>query len=825
MTRLHAVVLAAKPAAPQNWLRWILSCLVVLVTLPFNTGFTLASQQDEPLVAVALQQTVPEGALDGATVWGDLDNDGDLDLMMTGRNNTGTETFILQNAAGILVKVAAAIPGTEFGSLALGDVDLDGDLDLFITGQTGVIGGQKTGMARVYTNNGSGSFILRQELAGLYRSSGDWGDYDNDGDPDLLICGYASGGSGFGALYRNDGGTLTELVEINVPGVGDCSVQFGDYNADEDLDFVIIGRTSEREEDATALARVFSNNGNGGFSTTYSPGGVWSGSADWFDLENDGDLDLLITGNGGTSSSYIPITRLYRNDGAFTQITTTLPGVWQSSTAWGDYDNDGDLDLALNGLTTVQHLTRIYLNAGGGTFTDALGGLRSGTGAAVAWGHLDNDNSLDLVVTGVEDNDTTISTFVYRNIPTITNTPPGAPALVRGCWDGDSRVYLDWNPATDSQTTMPGGITYNLRVGTAPGLANIVNPSAASSGLRQLAKPGNTQSRSDTFLKIPFGDYYWSVQAVDTAYTGGAFAAEGFFGVGVQIGVNDNNYFTAENTPVDLPVLSNDTTGYGNLSIVWPEDPPHGTVSVVGSVIRYVPDIGYTGPDSFGYYAQTGQGYCSRAVVSLTVTGIQLSNREISEDRPAGTFVGVFSTSDPDPGETFTYSLVSGSGDADNNSFAIANSNELRTAAVFDYETKNTYSIRVRASGSLGSIYEKAFTILVIAPPTDIQLSNNIVKEDQPVNTVVGVFSSIDPEPGSTFTYRLVSGTGSTDNASFNILGTQLRTSAVFDYETKNSYSIRVRSTDNHGLFIEKQFSIYVTAGKKFIYLPVILKQ
>jgi len=97
------------------------------------------------------------------------------------------------------------------------------------------------------------------------------------------------------------------------------------------------------------------------------------------------------------------------------------------------------------------------------------------------------------------------------------------------------------------------------------------------------------------------------------------------------------------------------------------------------------------------------------------------------------------------------------------------------------------------------------------SPPTDISLSPSSVAENQPVNTVVGTFTTTDPDPGDTFTYTLVSGQGSDDNASFNILGSSLRTSASFDYETKNPYSIRVRSTDQGGLWVEKQFTITVT--------------
>jgi alpha-L-fucosidase 2 len=95
--------------------------------------------------------------------------------------------------------------------------------------------------------------------------------------------------------------------------------------------------------------------------------------------------------------------------------------------------------------------------------------------------------------------------------------------------------------------------------------------------------------------------------------------------------------------------------------------------------------------------------------------------------------------------------------------------------------------------------------------PTDIALSNAGVTENQPSGTTVGTFSTVDPDSGNTFTYSLVSGTGSTDNSSFTVSSNSLQTAAVFDYETKNSYSIRVRSTDQGTLFFEKAFTITVT--------------
>ena len=83
--------------------------------------------------------------------------------------------------------------------------------------------------------------------------------------------------------------------------------------------------------------------------------------------------------------------------------------------------------------------------------------------------------------------------------------------------------------------------------------------------------------------------------------------------------------------------------------------------------------------------------------------------------------------------------------------------------------------------------------------------------ENEPSGTTVGTFSTTDPDTGNTFTYSLVGGTGDSDNASFTISGSTLKTAASFDYETKNSYAIRVRSTDNGGLFFEQAFTISVS--------------
>ena len=195
-------------------------------------------------------------------------------------------------------------------------------------------------------------------------------------------------------------------------------------------------------------------------------------------------------------------------------------------------------------------------------------------------------------------------------------------------------------------------------------------------------------------------------------------------------------------------------------------------------------------------------------------TDLSLSTSSVAENEPAATDIGTLSTTDPDAGDSHAYSLVSGAGDTDNASFQITG-NTLETNAVFDFEADSSYSIRVRTTDLDNKTFEKQLTISITdvvenVAPTDITLDDANVDENQILNTVVGALSAVDTA-GDTHTFTLVAGTGSTDNASFNISGNSLRTSAVFNFEAKSSYSIRVRATDQGNLNTEKQFTISIT--------------
>ena len=99
--------------------------------------------------------------------------------------------------------------------------------------------------------------------------------------------------------------------------------------------------------------------------------------------------------------------------------------------------------------------------------------------------------------------------------------------------------------------------------------------------------------------------------------------------------------------------------------------------------------------------------------------------------------------------------------------------------------------------------------------PTNLALSNRNIAENQPINTLIGTFTTTDPDNTTTFTYSLVTGTGSTHNNLFTITGNQLKTNAVFDYELSArfdyEYSIRVKTTDQDGSYLEKQLTVSIS--------------
>jgi hypothetical protein len=350
-------------------------------------------------------------------------------------------------------EIDAGVSGYSRLSVAWGDYDNDGDLDILLG-------------SRVYRNNGDDSFT--DIGAGLVGGSGAWGDYDNDGDLDILLD---------SRVYRNNGDDSFTDVGAGLWGVAGA-VAWGDYDNDGDLDILLTGSVW-----AGIVSLVYRNDGGGAF-TDIGAGllGLARGSCAWGDYDNDGDLDILVTGVFETYPHQA--SKVYRNDGggAFTDIGAGVASVREGSVAWGDYDNDGDLDILFAGQGIVNlPASSVYRNDGGGAFTKIRAGLTGGGWGSAAWGDYDNDGDLDILLTGSDRYDTLLSR-VYRNDGggAFRHIGAGLTAVWRG-----SSVWGDYDSDGDLDILLTGSdssghaVCKLYRNNSAPQLGSVM-PSSGS---------------------------------------------------------------------------------------------------------------------------------------------------------------------------------------------------------------------------------------------------------------------------------------------------------------------------------------------------------
>ncbi|HEY5479755.1 MAG TPA: VCBS repeat-containing protein, partial [Gaiellaceae bacterium] len=245
-------------------------------------------------------------------------------------------------------EISAVLTGVRDSSVAWGDYDSDGDLDILLTGHDGT-----NPITKIYRNDAGVFTDIAAGLTGVYDGSVAWGDYDSDGDLDILLTGH-DGTNPITKIYHNDDGVFTDIAAV-LSGVEWGSVAWGDYDSDGDLDILLAGYTG-----TTRIAKIYRNDDSDGF-TDIGAGltGVSYGSVAWGDYDSDGDLDILLAGWDGTTPR---VTKIYRNDGSsgFTSIDAGLTRVYRGSVAWGDYDSDGDLDILLTGHDGTNPITKIY---------------------------------------------------------------------------------------------------------------------------------------------------------------------------------------------------------------------------------------------------------------------------------------------------------------------------------------------------------------------------------------------------------------------------------------------------------------------------------
>jgi enediyne biosynthesis protein E4 len=374
--------------------------LVLLILLSFCNILT-----SQTFTKVTTGSFVNDGGASRSVNFIDYDNDGDLDLYVSNGKRFGQRSFLYQNNAGSFTRIFNVGPVNDslpFDGASWGDFDNDGNIDMCAVTWYDSI-------SVLYKNNSGGSFtFLGNSLIVTDRGFSEtcsWGDYNNDGLIDLFVTNSRFSNSR-NRLYKNNGsGDFIRIdsgaIFLDV-GLLSRGVNWVDIDGDRDLDIFVANESGSTDY-------MYKNNGGGYFSKitgippTTSGGISWSSS--WGDYDNDGDFDLFVT-NSENQKNF-----LFRNDGDF-NFTRILNDAlvnengYYACSGWGDYDNDGDLDMFVTqayGPANVYLRNHLYKNLlienGTASFEKITSGdivTDSGYSYGFAWADWDSDGDLDV---------------------------------------------------------------------------------------------------------------------------------------------------------------------------------------------------------------------------------------------------------------------------------------------------------------------------------------------------------------------------------------------------------------------------------------------
>lgn len=483
--------------------------------------------------------------------FGDYDNDQDIDIIISGDKIVGTSiTKIFKNITlpgekEISLEASdEIITGVSNGSTDFIDFDSDGDLDILLSGtnDTGV------DVFELLLNDQSGEWpSVPTNLDPMKNTNVDLGDFNGDGYIDMLISGESSNGKLTKLLeYTPASGFIDS--DFDVSDIVDARVEFGDLDGDEDLDFIIAGKSKQNENDN--IFRTYLNYRNESYLVTNPPS--FSDIDLFVKHEND---NTQISMRDGISVAAILLE--YENEVSIDYVLTR--------DALASF-NEERLQLVVNKNKVILYgfVSQAISSQSFSTLLvhnpENLNGVTGNTLSRILSVAAIKDEKLKSITSDSEIYDPTIhdsnpfSSFQTnsffnkeRIISTYsgveenqdnTNNKPDMPFLldanvIDGELDksnGKLFVELTWNSAVDDNTDLEG-LTYAIKMGTTSGSENIVSSNSSINGVRKSAGKGNAEHNTKWKIALEPGTYYWSVQSIDNAQTGSEFSSENVFTV------------------------------------------------------------------------------------------------------------------------------------------------------------------------------------------------------------------------------------------------------------------------------------------------------
>lgn len=446
----------------------------------------------------------------------DIDNDGDMDIIISGAVDTttgGPDTSIAKvyiNEDGTFTESTSFIIAhpLHIGDMKLFDMNNDGLLDLVMTGLSyDDIVNYKL---YVYINSGS-SFDLVEEDPGKIFGSIDYGDFNNNGNLDFITNGtqYIEG-TGFVNkidIFKNMESSFEKSLLIS-DGTQNGNLKLVDFNNDNLLDIIQIGN----DDNYDILFNIYKNTGDGQLEEVVNFGNIGSGNIAIADFNADGLLDIVAQ---GSDENYDPVLKVYFNEGdfVFTELDLTSEATSNSNgaktIAIGDLNSDGYNDFITIGEDNDYNgFTKIFnFNPTDETFnvvTESTGLIGIGGSGYIVLEDVNADSQLDILVSGFSDvnGDYTGVTKLYKNLSTAVNEKPEPPTFLE-MEVIDNQLLFTWDGATDDKTPTLG-LQYELRVGTTEGGAEIAKYKV------------NTPSWMLQLDELP-ETIYWAVKSIDAS--------------------------------------------------------------------------------------------------------------------------------------------------------------------------------------------------------------------------------------------------------------------------------------------------------------------
>lgn len=444
--------------------------------------------------------------------WADFNNDGYQDALVNGIDNDGLKHFEIyqNNKDNTFTLVGLPVVALKNATFLLADFNNDNTIDILYGGRDDA----NQVKNHLLLNQGNSFTVSNDLLSGFYQAKMLAYDINLDGQQDVIICGFNSIGEIETSVWIQENLSFTKSTAYSLPDLLGGSLAKADLNQDGVLDLMISGETQSGQ----FITKFLLLNKEGEFNEK-----VFSATSNLLinevalvDYTADGLTDILLIGR---NSSFTPVLKLYKNQsGTYSEISSGIPVLTNASFDLKDLDNDGNKDLVIIGLDgSSNYVGEVYTNDGTGNFTNAgitMNGISNGSLQIV---DIDNDGKNDFLATGFSDTNPSdpIISYLYRNTITATNAKPN---VLNGLNSNVSlnEIELSWTKGTDDLTASDE-LSYQLSVGTSSGNYDIVSEGSINSGDNLLLNNTKFNGTATTrFLsQLGEGKYFWTVQSID----------------------------------------------------------------------------------------------------------------------------------------------------------------------------------------------------------------------------------------------------------------------------------------------------------------------